>query len=289
MKKPLLLDSFNLCSRGKYGMPDLRFNGEYTGAVMAYIRDLAVSAKMLERTCVVPCWDGGNRYRRSVYPEYKLKRTEKRKADETAFDKEAFHSFLKIRDEVLPALGFRNIMHEEGYECDDVMAWLCMHHGELGWDRPVMMTTDEDMYQCLRNGDMWNPSKNVMITREGFEASYGFPPEMWGLVKSAGGCSTDEVPGVKARSVGEGTAAAWVRGELSGKKLEHITGPTGVSVRNRNRKLVILPAPGFEPTKGIVRDELSMDKYLEVCASFGFRALMQEPYLTNWKWLVDNQ
>jgi 5'-3' exonuclease len=289
MKRFLLLDSFNSCNRAKFAFPDMRFGSRYTGAAYGYMRDLAIMARSLRCTKVVPCWDGGNSFRRGVFPEYKAKRTAKRKAESTAFDQEAFQQFLAIRDELLPELGFRNVLECPGYECDDVMAKVVADWPAHWTERPIMATTDEDMYQCLRKCDIWNPSKNELMDAELFSSRHGMPPEMWALVKTVGGCSTDEVPGVRPGSVGEGTAEKWVRGEIAEKSAyrRHIDGEDGVAARTRNIQLVVLPAPGTTIPEAPVADEVTMERYVAVCTKLGFRSLLVDPYLSNWKWLVD--
>jgi len=278
-EKYLIVDSFNLATASRYAMPDLTYGSIFTGAIYGFIRDVANISSLMNCTRVIFCWDAGSDPRRQIFPEYKLKRREKRLATETPEDKAAFDSYMLLKNSIIPDLGFANNIWCKGYEADDVIASIVMNWKDHFSEKPVVLSSDEDLYQLLRHCDLWQRSKTRLFTEEIFRDMYKITPEEWILVKSIGGCSSDEVPSVAPHIVGTERALSYIRGELNHTKPQwwYITSLLGQKRRERNLQLVKLPFPGCVIPEKPEPDRLAMEKYAKVCTKYGLYSLLAEP------------
>ena len=83
-------------------------------------------------------------------------------------EKEAYWDFrqqvAKLRKEYLPAIGFRNILHQQFFEADDVIASVCQY--SLKGSQGIIVSSDHDMFQLLAlpNVIMWSPKLNKAVT-----------------------------------------------------------------------------------------------------------------------------
>lgn len=184
--------------------------------------------------------------RKDDFPWYK-----NRKEQYDADLMEAFRDeMVRLRNTVLPELGFRNIFFQKGMEADDIMASVCNNLPDA--DTAVLVTADRDMEQLLsprvsrfeaQNG----PTRGFVRTAGMFVNEWGIPPERWPEVKAIAGCSTDTVPGVKW--VGEATAAQYVRGVpfrfmIASARCRAIESFCDKQQYRDNLALVRLPYPG---------------------------------------------
>ena len=186
--------------------------------------------------------------------------------------------FDKLRKEILPAVGFKNIIHQDGLESDDTMAIIVKSYDEP-W---IMATTDEDMYQCLDHCDIFKPSKEELYTADNLLKEYGVEPKDWVLVKQISGCKSDTIPGVVG--VAEKTAAKFITGGLtrSGKKYKSITHEDGVAIRDRNKWLVELPLPGTQ-LPDLFENKFDFKAFLRVCNLYKFDSFLKKEELDKWR------
>ena len=158
---------------------------------------------------VIFCCDSRSSRRKELYSDYKGRRTK----DEHFDSYRDF--FLEIQNEILPNMGFSNVLEAEGLEADDIIASICMQESKL----PVVIFADDaDLYQCIKQ----NVSQ-MSITKSSNEACLMYPAKFlklfgishnrWADVKALAGCPTDNIPGVKG--IGEGKAIAYLNGKMS--------------------------------------------------------------------------
>lgn len=266
----LVIDSNYIARRAMFSTPSLSHKGKETGTIFGFIRDLSSLMERFEPTITVFCFDGQNNKRKKLLPSYKVSR-DQHKARMTKGewrDEQSFYRQVQLlKDDVLPSMGFRNILFQDGYEADDLIATVpeCVD-GEF-----VIVSSDKDLYQLLNsNVKIWNPQKKFMITRDWFHTNYGIFCGQWVLVKAIAGCGTDNVPGVPG--VGEKTAVKYIRGLLSAtsKTLHNIE--ASQDLIELNKKLVRLPFPGVTIPK-IRFDRVYPDLWESTCDRFGMSSI----------------
>ncbi len=271
--KILLIDCSALCYASAHTLRGLEQEDIDTGVIFGFLRQLRSLSQKFGSIDFVFCWDSKSSKRKEVFPEYKIKRGKKKKEDPelAAIFAATYEQIKKLKEYVIPKIGFTNSFEQKGLEADDLMANIV-----LGYPNCIMVTNDEDMFQCLDDCDIWLPGKKKLITASSFQTEYGIQPHEWAEVKAIGGCGTDEVPGVPG--VGAKTVCAYLNNTLpkrtkagkSTKKYAAIVSKEGLAIAERNRPLVSLP---HEDTKEIWLDDnkiLSAKGFYEVCDKFGF-------------------
>ena len=273
----LVIDSHFLAHRAIHTMGALSYENENTGVIFGFLMQIQAYAKIHKTNDIIFCWDSHDSKRKELFPGYKDRNTGDLTEEEKADKKRGFDQFDVIRDEIIPAMGFKNNYFQKGYEADDLIATTVMYH-EKDF---VIITADADMYQLLDFADMWNPTKKKYYTFEDFWAEWGLPPEEWIKIKSFAGCSSDTIPGLPG--IGEKTAAKYLRGELKNTTKAYKTLIGGWEVLQRNIELVELPFPKTNVNK-ILHNELDFDKFVqEVCYKYSFDSFLSSAYYLKWE------
>lgn len=220
---------------------------------------------------VVFCFDGpGPGLRHGIYPDYKRKRVHK--PDQMPPDEwEALQVYFDqrggLRTWCLEAIGYRNVLWHTGYEADDEIAVVCQTLPVT--EDIIIVTSDKDLYQCLRpNVRVYNPATGVMTTEGMFVDEWGLEPRRWPYVKAIAGCDTDDVPGV--RGVGEKTAAKFLTNKLKPGLVTYKNIQAGMLLARQNFKLVHLPfkeCPAWE----YAPDEVTHARWAAVAAKLNIR------------------
>lgn len=269
--KWLMIDSNNLMARSFFVMPPLEHNGQRTEAIYGFLRSLADLTEIFTGHTPVFCFDLGKPKRMLALPGYKASRiVSKKKAEGTP----RCNSFLRdqcqrLRKEVLPRLGFRNVFTEPGYEADDMIASAVGQTDSE--DLCVIVSSDKDFYQllCEDKVSIWCPHRKLELTEGGFRDKWGIHPTDWARLKAMVGCVSDDIPGIPG--VGEVTAAKYIRKELkensSGyKKIMH-----GIPIMTKNLPLVSLPYKGCPDVDLINKSNTSEMRWASVCKDLGFK------------------
>ena len=277
MKKnsPLLvLDAHYLCHRAFHSQRGLTWDGVPTGVLYGFLKGIIHLKELFLTDRVAFCFEGHNVLRKVEFKDYKAKRSLGHGEDPEKIEarKELHTQVNKLREVYLHEIGFRNIFFHPSYESDDIMAQLATRDDDV-----ILVTSDADMYQCLRpNVRMWDPNKQKLFTEKWFTEEYKIKPRQWAVMKAIAGCSTDGVPGIYG--VGETTALRFIRGELAedSKQWNSIMCGAGRMIVNRNRRLVELPYLGA-PKPELEEDEVTIKGWNTVCKRLGFRSLMNRP------------
>lgn len=275
MNSLLVLDTHYLCHRAFHSQTDLSWNGIATGVIFGFLKTISQLKNEFQTDRIAFCFEGSTLYRKIDFPEYKAKRARNDNADPVK-KKARWDLTMQINDlrvKHLPRIGFKNIFYYPGYESDDIMARLAQREEDV-----ILVTSDADMYQCLRNNvTMYSPQKQKLFTEKWFRNEYGIEPKIWSLVKAISGCDTDGVPGIPG--VGELTALRFVRGEAISKPSgarELIQNGASKEIVCRNRRLVQLPYEGT-PNPEIAEDSISPKGWDDVCSKLGIRSLAGRP------------
>jgi DNA polymerase I len=268
VKTWLIIDGDYVAHRNFHALGKLQHAGELTGVVFGFLRDVVQFSERLGTPHIAFAFDNGVSKRKQFFSGYKAKRHE-RNEEEQAVRKELHRQLQTLQDEILPAIGYRNIFSANGYEADDVIASLCQR--SLGDDKAIIISRDHDLFQLISNQvSMWDPHKKQSVTERSFRSLWCVAPSQWVNVKAIAGCSSDEIPGVKG--VGDVTAIKYLKGGgtsvLRAKIDEHVQSDD----MKRNLKLVTLPYKGT-PTFHLVEDEFSADEWDKIADKLNMPSL----------------
>jgi 5'-3' exonuclease len=187
---------------------------------------------------VIFCCDSATSIRKKLFPAYKGRRTK----DEDFVKYKDF--FLHIQNEIIPSMGFSNVLEAEGLEADDIIASISLSEDKM----PVMILSDDaDLYQCLKDNVYMMSIRGRddvarIITPAKFEKLFGIPASRWADVKSLAGCGTDCIPGIAG--VGETKAISYLLGEMNPKGITYNRIKNSQDVINLTSRLVRLPFDG---------------------------------------------
>lgn len=281
----LVIDAYYLCYKAFYTMPkNFSFDDRDTNIIYGFLNQIKKLVQDFKTNKLVFCFDSSKSYRRLEYPGYKI-RDENKTSQEKENIRMAKLQFAELEEEILPAMGFKNIYSQPGYEADDLMAELCYRFP----DDYIIVTGDEDLFQLLSAGPVRETRLYMkgkkMMTEMDFEKAFGIKPYQWKMVKAIAGCPTDAVEGVEG--VGNTKAIHYIRGDLSeGKIKERIKNSNDII--QRNLRLVALPYLGVKPiniNEYPAQDVLYTIDFMEVFNKYGFGSFIDK--LDEWRQLFD--
>jgi 5'-3' exonuclease len=280
----ILGDCNNIGFNAYYSTGELSVGDIRTGVVFGFLRTIFSIADRFETSQFIFCWDSRQSFRKKFYPEYKAKRKEREKKltpEQVTGLQHARRQFVELRQYVLPHMGFGNITRRVGYEGDDLIAAAVMQNRE---DEFCILSSDNDLYQLLGyNVFMFNNVTKKKMTAKRLRLEYGVSYKKWALAKAIGGCTGDDVEGIRGaadpRNNPRSKALQYIKGELTkGLVYARIESAEGKKIIARNKVLVELP---FKNGKNKLimkinkRDKFKKAKWLEVFASYDFRYFMQ--------------
>jgi len=179
-----------------------------------------------------------------------------------------FFQLKVIQEEILPKGGSENVFCVEGYEADDIMAVVCRRlGGEI-----FLVSSDKDLFQLLNDRvSIFEIRKKRIYTEKDFLREWKIPPSLWAEVLAIAGCGSDNIRGIFG--IGKKFAVKYLRGELGEKKCSLIR--QGLSVIDRNRKLVTLPFERFpvDSVKVVEGNGIDFSVVMKSLANFGIRRI----------------
>lgn len=278
IKKWLILDCNFLCHRIKYSMGGLSNGNSPTGIIYGFFRTVFALQKQFNTPFIIFAWDSKHSRRQEIYKKYKANRKNKFKnmtKKEIKLEKGFRKQMVKLRRVYLPAVGYKNIFIQKGYEADDVIASIAMNLSMK--DSAVVITSDQDLYQLLeKNISIYDPNKSKLITINDFKRKYKIAPSLWAIMKALAGCTTDNVKGIKA--VGELTALKYIKNKLNktSKVYKRIRSKKSGRIYDRNISLVGLPLAGT--VNPILRnDKISIKGWKKVSKKLGMNFIKTKP------------
>jgi len=252
--------------------------GNPTAVIFGFIRLILAIQEKLNGDEWIFCWDSRKSFRKDIYPQYKASREENKTEDELAKRRSAHEQFTKLRKEVIPALGFANNFISPGYEGDDLMAAIL---DDVDPYKNILCTSDNDMFQCLDDCDIYHLATKKMFTRNDFMKKFKIWPEQWAEAKAIGGCNGDGVFGIEGVAdpkKNTSKALKYLNDDLNkGIILNRIESTEGQEIIRRNLRLVKLPFEGKTPIKfKLGPNELSKEKFEEVFEKYRFISLLEK-------------
>lgn len=156
-----------------------------TGAVYGFLK--AVIGYSLQFGCKpIIAWEGGNLYRKEIYPRYKEGRGEKQ---------EDVYSQEVLIKKLMSYLGVQQYFADRR-EADDVMFTLSKKFSVA--DTVFLITADSDMFQAVTdNVFVFNPRLKLRFNKEAVFAKLGVIPSDVVFLKAILGDSTDNIEGIK--------------------------------------------------------------------------------------------
>ena len=290
MKPVIIVDCSALAYAAFYAFGHLSYNGTDTGVIFGFLSKLKTIGLKFKTGDFIMCWDAKRTHRHKDYKGYKQKRQDKRDEMSEA-DARARMSFIeqveKLRDDIIPAMGFKNNYYIDGYEADDLLAiWVRRMHQK--GRKVIMVTSDQDMYQVLDCCDMFSPSKNKLFTHEDLKKEYGVRADQWAMAKAVGGCDGDGVKGIYGAADPKkptSKALKYINGQLTkGVIFDRIESRKGRRLIKRNLPIVTTPyKPELMPKMIRRRDKFTIKKFILTFERFGFRSFLERETLEKWK------
>jgi len=194
MKRLLLIDTSALFHRSRSALG--RACGELTTSAGIPVTGTlgflnAMFAIMAENnySCVIPCSEGGNNWRKKESSEYKATRTS---ADIAHYADQSL-----LLEEVLPTLGM-TVAKAPGYEADDVIAHISRHSNM--YDEVHILTCDKDLLQLVTNKVkvlLFSSAKKIeLVDIDGVIRHFGVFPAEVKYFKALNGDPSDNVAGI---------------------------------------------------------------------------------------------
>mgnify|MGYP000361940265 CR=1 FL=1 len=278
MERLVIVDSNYLAYKAKITTHELSFNGVKTGVIFGFFNQLLTIGRKLGRNETVFCWDSRKSLRREMYPDYKKKRRQEQTEEEEKSWEAAHRQFNVLRKGILPDLGFSNVFMQKKYEADDIIAKLVMEN-ECD-DKPIVVTSDDDLLQLLDHCDIYNLGKDEFVTAKNFKDKYGITPSQWVEVKKIAGCTSDNVKGIQG--VGVKKAIQFIRGEMNPDSKTYKKIIEGRSTIDFNEKLVKLPLNGTRDFE-LNENKFSTIEFCRMCRDYGIRVLRDDKKLQEWR------
>lgn len=197
----LIIDGMNVYLRAWSSYPTMNVNGEPMGGCIGFLKMMCRIVSELQPSAVYIAWEGGgSQRRRSLYPEYKLRRKPERLnrfyEDDLPEDENDSKKIQLIK--LLAMLKCVPVCQIYVPDCegDDVIAYLC--RGPMKAAQKVIASSDKDLYQLLGHDTrIYNPHKKTYVTEADVLVEFRVRVQNFALAKALCGDSSDNVPGIK--------------------------------------------------------------------------------------------
>ncbi|HPB30996.1 MAG TPA: 5'-3' exonuclease H3TH domain-containing protein, partial [Candidatus Sumerlaeota bacterium] len=203
MNRLYIIDGHSLLYKAYYAIRGLStHSGTPTNAVFGFVNMLHRVIRECHAKFLCVTFDSGKpSFRVQIYPEYKANRPEM---------PQDLQIQIPIVFRLVDAMGIKRIVMD-GYEADDLIATLCHHAEEQGWETRIV-TADKDLFQLVTSRThVLRFTKDTIeeYDPEAVRAKMGVPPERIADLLGLMGDSTDNIPGISG--IGPKTASNLLR------------------------------------------------------------------------------
>lgn len=267
----VLFDMSWLAHRARVALGGLSFEDAPTGVIFGVLEEIrsVCSDRRVASNKTALFFDSRQSYRRRDFPDYKRPRREAQRTPEEEAQRQAMHDQVRrLREEILPDIGFP-CYRQTGLESDDLIASAV----SSPLTRAVIVTSDGDLYQCIRWNVAWfDPGRNLMYLPGSFLAAKLVDPVVWADVKCLAGCKTDNVPGIPG--IGEKSAIDYLTDILpiEHKRHQAITSAEGRAIAARNKTLICLPHAKTKPV-ALQEPAYRPERFHHWCHKLGMESL----------------
>ena len=139
---------------------------------------------------IIGCWDGGSKYRKNIFLNYKGNRKE-------SYTTDTFKEYVNELNTCREYFDKMGLIQAQcrGIEADDIIGYLSARCYEKGI-RPIIFSDDKDFFQLSRfNPLYYRPTKMELITKVECEERLKFPPYLLPRVVAFTGEGKDNIPG----------------------------------------------------------------------------------------------
>lgn len=269
----LIIDGKYLIYRIQYSreLTGLSYNNVQTGVYYGFFNSLRMMISKFDPINIVIMWDSNSKdsIRKKEFDGYKNRTTKYLKPHQIEILKkisDEYPGFVEFCTDIGLA-GYQM----KGYEADDLIA---LYTRRFDYFRKVIITRDEDMYQCLdKTTSMYDPDSKQLKTLNWFESTYQISPKQWNLFKAYAGCKSDTVPGIPG--IGEKTALKILhKDEKALIKFDK----SDTSNLDLWKQLVTLPHPSLNGASiPFKQSKLNMDKFYAMCHKYNFKSFLSNP------------
>lgn len=161
----IIIDYSQISIASFYSQPNAELTEDFLRhMILNSIRMYSHKYKAEYGQVVIAC-DGGNSWRKGVFPQYKAHR--KKAREESGMDWNLFFQYLnQIREEIKENFPYK-VIHQQGIEADDVIATLTQETQEFGKNEPVMIiSSDKDFIQLhkYKNVKQFSPIQKKVVS-----------------------------------------------------------------------------------------------------------------------------
>lgn len=196
----LIIDSSNLFIRSWAAYPQMNSNGEPAGGYIGFLKTMRRIVGETGCKAIYVTWEGGgSSRRRSIYPEYKMKRKPQKLnrfyEDDipSTSDNEKHQMFMLLS--LLKCLPVCQLYASDA-EADDLIAYLCLGH--LKNEDKIIVSSDMDFYQLLdEKTSIYNLHKKAIVNKQGVIDRFRISANNFAVAKSICGDDGDNVPGLE--------------------------------------------------------------------------------------------
>ena len=183
----LVVDALNLGFRWKH-----QNRTDFSEDYIKTVNSLANSYKC--GTVIITCDKGSSKYRKGIYPEYKLDRKE-RYEKQTEQEKQAFQDFYNEMHYTLRCLEETStVLQYDGVEADDIAAYLSAN---LSASQIWLISSDRDWDLLIKdNVSRFSYVNRKETTADNWRETHEFPIEDYITIKCLTGDSGDNIPGI---------------------------------------------------------------------------------------------
>ena len=285
----LIFDATALSYSVFYGVgTTLSYNGQSTAVIYGFLKKVLQLARQFKTNDLIFAWDAGYSWREINYPQYKQSRKQK-KEEASPEEKEMMNDLLyqqiALHSSVLPKIGLKNTFCFEKYEGDDIIGKIVKDHFKER--KFIIVSSDSDMYQLLHLADIYLLSKKRLFTHKDFQLSHRIHADQFALAKAIGGCSTDNIVGVKG--VGDpksptSKALKYIRGEITSGKIYHRIKAEENKCIQKNLQLTVIPYMGdMMPEIKIRKNRVTRRKLIRVFDKYRFISFLEDGMFTRWQ------
>lgn len=277
-----LIDMSGLGHRARHSLQRLQSEDMPTGVLYGFFEQLysiCSNPNFVSNKAVILC-DSKKSYRKEAFSGYKDKRHKNRTPEELEQIKCMRGQMKILRKEVLPAMGLP-VYGQKGLEADDLLAQISQYLTKKK-QKGAMVTNDGDLYQSITKYVSWfDPHTETFHTPQSFQALKGVTPEQWAMVKAIGGCTTDEVPGIKGCS--EKGAIQFLHDEIPHhyKKYRDVASAIEYGGIEKWKELVVLPHKKTRPIK-LREPDYKPDAFFDFCKEYDIDSYLEGPGRRKW-------
>jgi len=284
----VLIDTLFLAHRARYSLRNMHTDDMSTGILFDFFEQLYTicTHPKIQSNKILIFIDSKRSWRKKKLPTYKGQRSANRTEEEWEQINIMHDQINILRKELFPQLGI-HVYGQTGLESDDLMAWAAKELTKRK-ENGVIITSDGDLCQCITPYVHWyDPMKRLYLDPKSFEKRKGVTPVQYAMVKALGGCSTDNVPGIKG--VSEQSAIDYLFGRIPThyKKYESIKTAESNGDIEKWKELVILPHYKTKPFN-IQKPQYNIKVFFEFCEKYEILSYLTDAGKKRWSKFFKN-